>query len=86
MSDTQSNIRLFREPPPERIAVRQPLPSPYKQGDIVRVLNRKHKHYQKEVIVTYASGELVFVKYLASNFHLRKEDVCLVTKYLRMSE
>lgn len=73
------------EPPPKVVTVRKPLPSPYKQGDIVCIIDREHKHYLKEAVVTYASGDLVFVRYLSSNFHLRKEDVCLVTKYSRTS-
>lgn len=67
------------------VKVRVPLPSPYKQGDTVRILNQKHKFFQQKVTVTYASGELVFVRHLAFNFHLRKEDVCLVTTYRRTS-
>lgn len=73
------------EPPPKEVTVRKPLPSPYVQGQIVRVVNQEHKHFGKEVVITYASGELVFVRYLSSNFHLKKDDVCLVTKYSRTS-
>lgn len=75
----------MQEAPPERVTVRKPLPSRYKQGDIVRVIDRSSKHYEKELLVTYASGELVFVIHKASNFHLRDHQVCLVTKYLRTS-
>lgn len=70
----------MQELPPKRVTVRKPRPSPYKQGDMVKIINRDHKHFFKEVIVTYASGELVFVRYHAFNFHLKKEDVCLVSR------
>jgi hypothetical protein len=77
-----SFLRLYEEPvqekPPERITVRQPLPSKYMEGDTVKIIDRKHKFFMKNVLVTYASGELVFVRHLAHNFHLRVDDVCIV--------
>ncbi len=86
-SATRSSLRIYKEPYllPPTATVRKPLPSPFEQGDEVRILREDHKYHGKVAVVTYASGELVFLRYLAFNFHVRKEDVCLVAKHSRTS-